>query len=117
MTPLTSFLLLYIMSLIKNLLVGSGMLRPCVTTTIQKALARGLKHREIVTPPSCSTDWNIIEWNFGSDRTHIRYVETQFGYYIQPVKRHFRHQFEDFFGFGCGNVGHDEKRTIFIPKY
>ena len=51
MTPLTSFLLLYIMSLIKNLLVGSGMLRPCVTTTIQKALARGLKHREIVTPP------------------------------------------------------------------
>lgn len=98
-------------------LVKIGMLKPRVITTIQNALTVGQKHREIVTPPLASSDWHIMEWSFGSDPSTIRYTETQFGYYIQPVKQHVNYQFENFFGFGCGNLGYDKYRTIFIPKY
>jgi hypothetical protein len=107
----------FIMITIRNFLVGTGMLKPRVTTTIQNALVLGQKQREIVVPPSASSDWHIMEWSFGSDSTSIRYTETQFGYYIQPVKQHVNYQFEDFFGFGCGNLGYNKHRTIFIPRY
>lgn len=53
---------------------------------------------------------------FGSTSTKLLISETPFGYYIQPTVPHYKFQFEDFFGFGPGNMGFHKGRTIFIPK-
>ena len=47
----------------------------------------------------------------------MKYIETNYGFYIQPTERHYKFQFEDFFGFGCGNIGYDSNRTIFVSKF
>jgi hypothetical protein len=70
----------------------------------------------VSTPPP-DPKWQMIDWTFGSTDTPLKFAETDAGFYIQPTKRHYAAQFEDFFGFGCGNYGYDQTRTIYIPKY
>ena len=53
---------------------------------------------------------------FVSDPVNVRVYETIFGYYVKPVDMHFKYQFENFFGFGCGNVGFDKERTTYVLK-
>lgn len=45
----------------------------------------------------------------------VAVMKTRHGFYIQPRERFYKFQFEEFFGLGCGNIGFDEKKTVFIP--
>jgi hypothetical protein len=45
----------------------------------------------------------------------IAVMDTDHGYYIQPREAYFKNQFEELFGFGCGCLGFDKNRTIFVP--
>jgi hypothetical protein len=45
----------------------------------------------------------------------VAVMKTPYGFYVQPREPFYKYQFEEFFGFGCGNLGFDEKKTIFIP--
>lgn len=52
---------------------------------------------------------------FGSDHTTVNVQETNYGIFVSPTERHYKQQFESFFGFGCGNSGFSYDRTVFIP--
>lgn len=65
-------------------------------------------------PPA--NTYQPMQKKFGSTETTLLVAETKFGYYVQPTVPHYKFQFEDFFGFGLGNIGFHKGRTIFIPK-
>lgn len=52
---------------------------------------------------------------FGQTGLKIAVMKTEYGYFIHPIERCHKHQFEEFFGFGCGNIGFDEKRIVYLP--
>jgi hypothetical protein len=45
----------------------------------------------------------------------IAVMDTDHGFYVQPREPYFKLQFEELFGFGCGCLGFDTNKTIFIP--
>ena len=53
---------------------------------------------------------------FASDPYNVSVLETCTGYYVRPTGRHFKYQFEQFFGLGCGNWGYHEDLCTFVPK-
>jgi hypothetical protein len=53
---------------------------------------------------------------FGSSLTTIRYLETAHGFFVQPTERHYKAQFEDFFGLDSGNLGYKNEKTVYVPK-
>lgn len=53
---------------------------------------------------------------FSSEPATILVHETRNGFFVKPANRHFKFQFEQFFGFGTGNIGYDKDRTVFVPK-
>jgi len=53
---------------------------------------------------------------FGED-VKFQVMETEYGHFIRPIKPHLKYQYEDFFGFGCGNMGFDLRRTVYLPFY
>lgn len=55
-----------------------------------------------------------VDW-FGKDDLKIAVMKTDYGYYIQPRERHYKMQFEEYFGFGSGNLGYDKNRTVYVP--
>jgi hypothetical protein len=58
-----------------------------------------------------------IQGNMFGELNHSVYVsENNWGYFIRPVSRFGKLEFEIFFGFGSCNLGYSDKRTIFIPK-
>lgn len=61
--------------------------------------------------------WIEIYHSFGSKPIKLKYTEDAFYYYFKPTERYYVYQFEEFFGFGCGNIEFDKDRIIKIPKF
>lgn len=55
-----------------------------------------------------------VNW-FGKENLKIAVMETNYGYFIQPREHYYKYQFEEYFGFGYGNVGYCENKTIYVP--
>lgn len=78
-------------------------------------------HRELrIIADNCwqpePNTYEPVQKKFGSTETTVMVSETQFGWYIKPTVPHYKYQFEDFFGFGHGNLGFHKGRTMFVPK-
>lgn len=95
----------------------SFFIKPTKSLEIAIYDAKYKDHRITTLPRHTEDEIKQAEVYFGSERTKIKFLETDYGYYVQPTQRHYKLQFEMFFGFGCGNMGYDPNRTIFVPKF
>ena len=46
----------------------------------------------------------------------VSVAKVPFGYLVRPKEPHYTHQFETFFGLGCGNLGFSTERTVFVSN-
>jgi hypothetical protein len=52
---------------------------------------------------------------FNNEKILVNLWMSYHGYYIKPIDKCYKYQFEEFFGFGPGNLGFDKNKVIYIP--
>jgi hypothetical protein len=85
--------------------------------TLDQAIYQNSGQRIVDCCYSPSDGYILYQRTFASEPVDILVHETRNGFFIKPANRHFKFQFEQFFGFGAGNIGYDKDRTVFVPKH
>lgn len=84
--------------------------------TLDQAISQNSDKRIVDCCYNPKDGYTECEYTFASEPTTILVHETKNGFFVKPADRHFKFQFEQFFGFGAGNIGYDKDRTVFVPK-
>ncbi len=61
-------------------------------------------------------DYADVPVKFSNETTTLKVLETCYGYYVKPTERHYKYDFENFFGFGPGCLGYNPNECVLIRK-